>query len=243
MRKYLFYAIINIVFLFTCSIAIANDIKYGNITGVVDAGDEESAEKWLVMFYDADAGPAPITTEYWRALDYSKRTSENGSFTAQLPEGKYYVVALKKSSASSGNPHMGDLIYPPGNIRERMQYIVKAGETTDIGVITGAVPFKEEWFAQGKTGVEGFVLDDNGKPLEGLRIRVYTKPKKKIPHYIADRPSDANGKFTIRVPEGGEYYLKMWDKKNPWGYAIPDAVTVKTGEMTKGVKVYPLQWD
>jgi hypothetical protein len=185
---------------------------------------------WRVRFYDAQAGPTPFTTEYGRVPDFIVRSEDDGGFTAKLPEGIYHMMALKKGPGKRLGPaEEGDLMYPPLGSTDPEPYVVKAGETTDIGVISGAVPFKKEWDVQAKTGIEGKVLDKEGKPVEGVLVFAALRPDVEIPLY-ASRVTDKDGKYVIGLPDGGQYYVSVWKEK-------PLTVTVKRGEITQGIKI------
>ncbi len=235
MNKYLMCSVIALSLFLIIGLSAAEEAGYGHIKGRIAVEGEESAYGWLIKFFNAVTGPSPFTLEYWRISDFRERTDEFGGFLKELPEGEYYIVALKRSADNSGNPKVGDLIYPRADDIEQKRITVLAGETTDIGVISDAVPFRKEWAAQGRTGIEGRVLDNDGKPLVNESVRVYTKPGMEKPSFAADNKTDDDGKFVLRLPEGGEYYFIVR------GYRVPDPVTVKTGEMTGGVKIYPFR--
>ena len=99
----------------------------------------------------------------------------------------------------------------------------------DIAIISGAVPFRKEWAVQVKTGIEGTVLDAEGKPVEGVLVFAALRPEVEIPLY-ASRDTDKDGKYVIGLPEGGQYYVSVWKEK-------PITVTVKRGEITKGIDI------
>lgn len=232
MHKYLIHTAIALSMICMCSISTAAEPLFGYIKGRVSVNPGQSRTGWLISFFDANEGPSPFTLEYWRKSDYREHTDADGIFSKQLPEGEYYIVALKKAKGNiSGNPEEKDLIYPHGNDKKQKKYTVTAGKTTDIGIISSAVPFQKKWAPQGKTGIKGNVLDANGKPLEGKNVYFYPKFGKEIPLYGADNKTDKNGAYLVRVPEGGNYYLIVS------GYRHPVAVLVKTGEITKGVEI------
>jgi len=214
------------------SVATAQKKGEGYITGKMVTTGGEAMSGWRIRFFDT-AGPSPFTHEYWRVPDYIVRSADDGSFSARLPEGTYYMETINKVDEKKFSPpEEGYLIYPPMDAGETKTYRVKAGETTNIGLISGAVPFKKEWAARGKTGIEGVVLDMQGNPVERVLVFASHTPTMDDPLFVSDRETGTDGKYVLRVPERGQYYLSvhltiMGEK--------PIAVTVNTGEMTKGV--------
>ncbi len=232
MKKYLVYAVIFLSPFLFCGHSTADEHEPGLIKGKVTVEDPEEAAEWRVYFYSGE--PSPYTLEYWRRSDSRTVVNYDGSFSQDLPDGEYYVVILKRvDKKRGGNPAEGDLIFPSANVIEREKYTVRAGEVTDIGVISGPVPFKSEWSAQGRTGIKGRVFDNDGNPIEDTNVRAYTEQGKEIPRFASDKRTDKDGNFLLRLPEGGDYYLIVK------GYRIPDAVSVIKGKMIKGVDVYP----
>ena len=210
----------------------AVDLKTGLITGKIAAEGGIPLSDWRVRLFDAKTGPSPFTNEYWRIPDHTGISGEDGRFTITVPEGTYYMIAIKqtdrKRSAIIGE---NDLVYPPLDSREQKTFIVKGGETTDIGVISGAVPFKKGWALQGKTGIGGIVFDSKGTPYQGVDVRASDTPDWTGARFHADSITDSEGRFIVRLPKGGSYYLKVR------GHQHPDPVTVRTGEMTSGIRV------
>jgi hypothetical protein len=230
MKKWLFFAVSVCLLFLLVGVAASQEKREGYITGKIVSGDGENMSGWRIRFYDAKAGPTPFTTEYGRVPDFIARSEDDGVFKAKLPEGIYHMIALKKGPGKRLGPaEEGDLIYPSLDSTEPKSYIIKAGATTDIGVISGAVPFKKEWAVQVKTGIEGTVLDAEGKPVEGVLVFAALRPEVEIPLY-ASRVTDKDGKYLIGLPEGGQYYVSVWKEK-------PITVTVKRGEITKGIDI------
>jgi hypothetical protein len=224
-----------LTFLAFCLIGIvsavtAQEKREGFITGKVVAQRGTEVSGWTIRFFDMNAGPTPFTREYGRVPDYIVRSGDDGVFSAKLREGIYHVVALQKAPGKrSRPPEAGDLIYPPMDGRELQPYNVKAGETIDIGAISGAVPFRKEWVVQVKTGIEGTVLDIEGKPVEGVMVFAAPAPGVEIPLY-ASGDTGKDGKYILGVPEGGRYYVNVWRE-------APLAVAVKKGQITRGVDI------
>lgn len=210
----------------------AEDIGNGSITGIISAGADRSMSGGTVNFFEATL-PSPFTGEFWRNPDYSEVLPEDGSFTLELPAGTYYLMAVKNLARhKSGPPEAGDLVYPARDDKVPRTYSVLAGKTTDIGVLSEAVPFKQEWLVKGKTGIEGVVLDWNGKPYQGVLVLASEDAAMKRPLFVSDGRTGSDGKYILRVPQGGRYYIRVKGQKD---IILP--VTVIEGALTKGVAI------
>ena len=132
-----------------------------------------------VFFFKDTSGPPPSQEKYWRVPDYIVDIDNNGRFSAVLSEGKYYLGAVKTISGEKiGPPKEGDIFYAGVDERGKQKtYIINQGQETDLGVITGAVPFKRSVvkFTDGITAIEGTVLDIEGKPVEGALQSILVK--------------------------------------------------------------------
>lgn len=216
-----------------CSVVIAQEPGSGSIMGKITTREGEALAGGYVRFFDLAKGFSPFTHEYWRSADYYFRITDDGSFFATLPEGDYYLMAVKMKNGKKAAcpPEEGDFVYPPfDGVQET--YAIKAGETKDLGLISRAVPFKKEWSANGKTGIQGVVLDSHGKPLEGkLVIAFETYPSEK-PYFSSDSRTGKDGVYILRVPESGQYKVRVMGHKQP-----VVAATVETGKITRGIDI------
>jgi hypothetical protein len=210
----------------------------------------------LAYFYNLSTGPAPSHDRYWRVPDNVKAVDKDGRFKVELTAGDYCVGAVKRS----GPPHIG----PPADgdvfllslddAGKPRKITVKSGENIDMGVIAGARSAAKSSSPQGMTGIEGVVQDEAGKPIEGALVLAFISPTIiGKPLFVSDR-SGRDGRFQLRVNEGGTLYLKL---RSTYGGGPPRAgamldgnkeeplhpVTVKTGETVGGVvlkgKIFP----
>ena len=208
----------------------------GSIKGKVVAQGGESMSGGQVKLWDVKGGYSPLGHEYWQVQGYAFPIADDGTFSGQVPEGSYYLLAIKKPGESqAGPPQKGDLVYPSPDAAKPPVYAVKAGQTADIGTISGAVSLKEAWVLKGKTGVEGAVVDESGKPFQGALVLaniagVPLAPKRLL--FTSDGRTGKDGRYIIRLPKGGQYLLMVLGQN-----AGPVKVTVKTGDMTKGIDI------
>jgi hypothetical protein len=232
MKRWMFLLSLVVFLAVTSSVGNAGEEGEGYITGKFQPKNGESMSGGRISFFDIAAGPKPLTGEYWRLPDYIFPIGEDGSFTVPLPAGTYYVMAVKKPVGKRfGPPAEGDLIYPALDVKEQKPYAVRSNETTDLGDLE-AVPFRKEWAASGENGIEGSVRDMNGKPVERKLVVASGSASLERPLYVSDGRTGKNGGYIVRVPEGGTYYVRVMGYSQP---VVP--VTVKTGEMTKGIDI------
>ena len=211
-------------------------------------GAEIPTKGWVAYFFNAETGPPPDLDKYRRIPDENVPIGDDGRFTTDLAEGGYYVAIVKRLSGRTvGPPEPGDYFMCPRDDNGiPKSYVVKAGEPTDTGVISGAETFKG-LSKEGVSGIEGVILDSDGKPVKGAAVLAFrTKGEIRKPIFVSDMTGD-DGKYFIRVAEG-IYYLKVragYGGGSPvegeiigdYGENKPDAVTVEKGQIVKGLNV------
>lgn len=180
-------------------------------------------------------------------MGMSQPTDENGFFEMQLEPGTYYlVVRLRKSGAFAGPLRAGDLFgYFPGNT-----LALKKGQIARLSIPLIEVPAKVERFASslfGNTTITGIIVDQEGKPLDGLRALLYTESTMlNRPAYVS-QPTGRDGRFVLSFPQGGTYFLAA---RNTLGgtpgpgelygrYAgtRDGSIVVKTGKRLKDISI------
>ena len=240
-------------FLIAAVVAFAQEVSKGKITGKLMLEDGRPMSGGSVFFFNDATGPPPSQEKYWRVPDAVAPIGDKGRFLIELPPGKYYLGAMKKISVqkNAGPPGEGDYFLKGQDAMGKPKpFFVKKGETTDIGTIAGGAPFKREVvkYGEGITSIEGVVRDPDGKPVEGAAVFGYKKPAARGKPLFASDKTGKDGKYILRVDEGGKYYLKVRDVFGggpPVGGAIvgvywqerPVEVSAKTGEATKGIDI------
>lgn len=179
----------------------------------------------------------------------SSPTGADGSYRLDVPPGKYYVVARKRTSGMATGPiSTGD--YFSEDSRQVTE--IKAGKLTKVDLamahMTAPMFFKQGSAASvTETGITGILVDAAGKPLPGGFAIAYTNDDiQRLPDYASSLTND-QGEFTLYLPKGGEYYLAArmhaWDMPHPgelYGKYDGEVITpIKVPEkgFVKGIKM------
>ncbi|HBT83250.1 MAG: hypothetical protein A2091_10530 [Desulfuromonadales bacterium GWD2_61_12] len=179
----------------------------------------------------------------------SSPTDAAGRYNIPLPPGTYYVVARKRMTGQSTGP------LAPGDFYSEHQRIVTrvvAGKlaVVDLAVVAMKAPmfFKKEVVErETATGIRGRLVDGSGKAVPGGFAMAYTDPTmKRLPDF-ASTLSDADGRFTIYLPDAGTFYLAArihaWDMPQhgePYGKLggdQPTPLSVVAGQFIEGVVI------
>lgn len=205
-----------------------------------------------VFLFAAEAGPPPVPERYWRVPDEVMTLDADGRFSIELIPGSYHVGGVKREKEQEiGPPRVGDHFLTSRDERgEPRSFTVRGGETTDIGSLGDAVPFDPALAGkrEGVTGIEGTIVDPAGKPVPGALVFAYSNPDMSgKPLFVSER-SGADGRYLLRVSEGGRYFLKVRDVygggppaegavMGVYGDSVPQPLMVRTGALTPGADV------
>lgn len=244
--------------LFLSGIAYADDpgmkeaeaVKTGTVTGRIMVQDKDVPLSWgQIMFYDMSAGPPPIPEKYERTPDISKNMDADGKFTVEIPEGRYFMGAIKRLSGDRlGPPQVGDFVFRSLNEKGKpKEYIVKANKTLDVGTFAEAFPVTPEDLSRRRitTGLEGMIVNTDWLPVEGAVVVAFAQPTiGKKPLFVSNK-SDKDGKYVLPLT-AGTYYLRVRNSfaagpPEPgqivgyYGEGTPSPVPVKEGQILKGI--------
>ncbi len=204
----------------------------GTLTGKIESENKAMVFGYVGFFLTSGRMPDP--TRFWRTPDYIAPLRENGEFEALAPEGKYYIIAIKKSKRGLGPPEAGDHFFYYMDVKGPRVIEVKRGVKLDIGINrTIPVTFVSE--QEGITAIKGIILDEEGKPLSGVRVGAYSNfAMLGKPDYIT-RMSDKDGRYELRLPEGGSYYIVA--RSRPGGPPVSGDYYGRTGEENKPIAI------
>lgn len=220
----------------------------GTLTGRMMIAGETPMTDGLVYVYNLARGPAPSAERYWRIPDASARLDGEGRFSLKLAPGEYSVGAIKRArGVRIGPPDVGDhFLVAQDEKGIPLKFSVAAPGTRDIGMISGARPYRVSSEIKGITALEGIVLDRHDRPVEGAMVFAFSGAAVVgKPLFVSNR-SDREGKFLLRTHEGGTYFLKVRDTFGggpPVEGSLYDGekeepmlqVMLTSGEITRGV--------
>lgn len=177
----------------------------------------------VISFFDVERPPKPDPNYYIRVPDYAFELKEDGKFEGKILEGSYYINVLLNKTGKKVPIEKGDSFYIFKDGEESKIFNIKCDLLCNLGDLE-IFPIRFNEFKI-KTAIEGVILDENSKPVEG--VYVFAMPDNNItqkPLYVSELPSDKNGKFILRLAKGGRYFLKA---RNQVGSSqIPNTETI-----------------
>jgi len=232
------------------------------ITGRVIQNSQAPLASGTVFLFDASTGPPPSPINYFRVSNKIMRLDEYGKFTFEVGAGTYYLVASARFKDNDfGPPKDGEAMYFIANTDGTPKAIkIAANSNLDIGTLTKVLTFWKDKI-KSDTSIEGVVEDPSGKPVAGAKVIAFAAiPDREQPLFAAEQ-TEKDGKFILRLYEGGSYILKS---RSVYGGGIPTTgetvdmgsnsldgarygfeqaflsglpVTLKTGQKLKGLRL------
>jgi len=216
----------------------------GTLKGFIQTSEGEPMAGADILFFNDAFGPPPMPQKYWRYFDQIAKLDDKGGFSVQLVPGKYYIGAVQRKIANSilAPPADGDIFY-----YENKKYEVFSGLPDNLGVITGARPYSKNIPANGDavTAIEGKVLDAAGNPVENAIVASYNDATVNGMPLFGSDLTGKDGAYFLRVAGAGRYYLRVREVYGvgamegelmlAYGGSKPKGVTVKEGEVVKGI--------
>ena len=221
----------------------------GRIVGKIECAPETKGPYGYIGFYFA-SNRVQDPFVFRQTPDYMFPLEKDGSFDVVLPAGSYYLLANVKGKNNLGPLEGNDYFYFVENSRGGPKTItVNKMEKIDLGVRKATLhPTFGELLDQrikGITTIKGFLRDEKGNPIEGLLVAAYTQPVMQIKPTHTSWRSGKDGSYSLRLPEGGEYYLAARSKLG--GPPFSDEyygevegskpVVVKTGEVIVDINI------
>lgn len=178
---------------------------------------ETALESGIVGTVSLDGQPVPsaIVTVYpdlssqlkGMGLGMAQPTDQQGYFELPLAAGTYYlVVRVRQGGQMAGPLKAGDLFgYLAGN-----PLVVAEGGLARVHIPLIEVPEKISRHSAklfGETSISGQVLDQEGAPVAGLQVLLYTDSMMlNRPLYVSQK-TGPDGRYQLSFPVGGHYYL------------------------------------
>ena len=138
----------------------------------------------------------------------SAPTGPDGGFVLDLPPGKYYLVARKRSGGGAAGPlRKGDLFgYYAAN-----PVAVKAGEVVPVSIPVTLLRLRNtpSWSRDfpAAASVEGRIVDAGGMPVRGAYAALYDNPDLLNRPVFLSEATGADGVYRLPVPVPGKYFL------------------------------------
>ena len=161
----------------------------------------------VVSFFDIKNGLPMDQGVVRRIPEQVVRVQGEGMFSARLPAGSYYIGALQRDTGKGpGPPRGGEKFFfaldGKGQLRT---FSVNAGQIVDVGGISGTIP-KISITEGNYFTAEGKVLYEDGRPFAGALVTIKKNMAAPRPMFISG-PTDADGKYSIKLPPGENYYF------------------------------------
>lgn len=224
----------------------------GTLFGKMMLKEKSPMANGMVLLYSQSQGPPPHPYKYWRIPDMIAATGADGGFSIDLPGGSYYLMIAQKSPDGEIGPPSKDefLYYHSDKAGNALPIVVEAGKKSDLGTLSGAFFWTADKVERekGVTSASGIVMDDAGKPVNGVVVFAYLfREATGRPAFVSDR-TDKAGKFIIRFYDGGTYFLKVrgvigggrpraGEYMNVTNEFEPTMISVKKDEKLKDVKL------
>jgi hypothetical protein len=225
------------------------EVKTGTVTGRIMVKDGLPLAWGQIMFFDYLTGPPPVPSKYERTPDVSKTVDAEGLFKIEIPEGRYYIGAVKRLSGDRlGPPLEGDYIFRSLDEKGKpKEYEVKAGKVLDVGTFTGAFQITDRELAERRitTALKGVIVNQEWQPVADAVVIAFTEPYLGKKPLFASNKSDKDGKYILPLTEG-TYYLRVRNSfaagpPEPgqivgyYGEGTPSPVSVKDCEIIEGI--------
>lgn len=176
------------------------------VSGQITYQGEKVSRAYVYLYTETDAGL--IGPSFGEAV----QTDKEGSFTINLPAGRYSLVARKRADGGrSGVLSPGDLNaqYPGNPVEVRNGERLALGEFSLLQVATDvhAQRQAEGVFAKTETLLHGKVVDADGEPVSDVYLFAYLDSRMVGKPGHMSVPTGADGQFSLFLSDGGTYYI------------------------------------
>ncbi len=176
------------------------------LSGQISHNGEPVSRAFVYVYSETAAGL--IGPSYGEAM----QTDKDGTFTINLPAGRYSLVARKRADGSrTGSLSPGDLnAHYPGNPVE-----VRSGERLQLrdfslaGIDTDVYAQRQTdgVFVKTDTSLHGQVVDAEGQPVSAVYVLAYLDSRMVGKPVHMSVPTTADGQFSLFLDAGGTYYI------------------------------------
>ena len=204
----------------------------------------------VVSLWDAEQIPMPDPRKYVLIPSMAGALEPDGRFLLRAPPGRYYLGAILRHTPGPpmGPPRPGDrVLMTPDAEGEALVVEVAAEATVEVGLQGGG------WIYQGfseeaVTGISGELVDAEGLPQQGLLVFAFLDPEMSGQPLAVSARTGADGRYLLRLPGGGEVYLRVRDNygggapvnggiMGVYGKGSPRPVAVVAGKVLSGINI------
>lgn len=227
-------------------------VELGTICGQLQV---EGVERYsgVVSLWDADQIPMPDPRRYILIPSQAGALEADGRFLLRAPAGRYYLGAVLRQTPGPqlGPPRVGDRVFmTPDAQGEALVVELAADGRVDVGRQGGG------WVYQGfseeaVTGIAGKIVDAEGQPVKDMLVFAFLDPEMSGQPLAVSSRTGSDGKYLLRLPGGGEVYLRVRDNygggapiaggvMGVYGNATPRPVAVVGGKVLSGIDIRTL---
>ena len=140
--------------------------------------------------------------------DFEARTDSTGTYFLDVIAGEYYLVArMRREGGNAGPPLPGDAWGMPVTNPVRVENGCTSRVDFQLQTMVRSMVMREGALSSGATGFTGRILDDRGQPAVGAFALAYRDHNfHRMPDFTS-LPVNADGRFTLYLPEPGSYCL------------------------------------
>lgn len=176
------------------------------VAGRLTAGGQPVAQAYVYIYTEEASGL--MGPSFGEAV----QTAADGSFRIDLPAGRYFLAARKRSDGSRmGEPSPGDLNGAfPGNPLSVVRGKVLELPDFELKTVDGAeqaARLSQGKFAKTETALRGRIVDQDRRPVRGVYVFGYLDSRMVgKPSYIS-APTGEDGAFLLYLGDGGTCYI------------------------------------
>ncbi len=222
--------------------AAAGDGKTGKITGAIELTKGEPMTSGMVFFYKAGNGNPLAPEQYRIEPNVYADIDPAGHFTADLPEGAYYLEAVQRKG-EIGPPKRGEYFLIANDTSGTpKKFTITSDKTLDIGTLSGASPYGGLDIGKVTTSISGIIFNEAGRPAENSAVFGYFDTNMSGRAQFVSDKTGKDGQYLLGLATGGVYFLHALDMSSTppqvignFGGREPLPVTVKSGQKLNGI--------
>ncbi|RLA38747.1 MAG: hypothetical protein DRR06_20240 [Gammaproteobacteria bacterium] len=176
------------------------------VSGQITYQGEPAARAFVYIYTETTTGL--VGPSYGEAI----QTDKDGSFSINLPAGRYSLVARKRADGSrSGALSPGDLnVHYPGNpveVRSGERLALDDFSLVEVDAKVHAQRQVDGIFVKTDTMLHGQVVDSDGQLVSDVYVFAYLDSRMVGKPVHMSAPTSGDGQFSLFLSDGGTYYI------------------------------------